>query len=990
MRSGVGVATVLFVSGVAAAGDAARPTAPVPSPSAAARPASTATPEQAADAVLAAVVAKDDAALRRLASNDVPDPWIVVEELLARGQGVAAAAFARASPRKDVERLPVYVDSQRDRAVHDGLRSALATATKAVDARRFEDAVAASRGGLRDPARPDDSGVTVLQLQLALALSLGALGRGDESTSAYRSIGESADRIGWYSLATQAFYASGSSAWDRSEFGRALESWERGLAVARARARPAATAVLLANMGSVHAILGGSDKALALLREAIVCFEAAADRRSLAAALGNLGNALAARGELAAALAAQERALQIKEEIGDVVGASTTLGNLGNLHHRLNDPERAIASVERAVKLKRDLGDRLGASIALANLGGMLAARGDGTAAEPYLRRAVVLAEEVGDRAALGRALSALASSRHAVGKHAEALEQHERALTLLRAVGDRPGAAMELGSIAQAHHALGRTDKAIEGIDRAVKEAEQSNALSLLATTLGLSVRWRLEAGDSARALADGRRALGVLDGTLVGLGDQQGSVAREQYAPVLAAAVAAALETGSSDDAYRFLEAGRARSLLEALGGRLAIREAMVPTALRVAETEARIAEARALGAYHRAVAAGGLKEARDRLTELDAERGRVEAVVARIEREAKAAAGLAYPRTPGLPELKDSLAAGEALVLYGSTLDRLVALVVTRQGARSLWLPRKDEVAAACASLHETLSDAAGAMDAAKAEVGVVRLLVADSLALGDAVDRVLVSPCGEVAYAPFALLFPGRDVAYVPSATTLHLLGERSARSGEGTLALGDPDYDAVGGAQRADTRSRLPETAVEAKAIGDLVLLGRDATKDGFAKALAARGRWRAVHFACHGLVDPDRPMLSALALTPTATDDGLLACRDVVRTTLDADLVCLSACETAKGKVLGEGVLGFSRAFMLAGTPRVLCSLWKVDDEATRALMVKFYDLWNPKDGKPGLPTATALKQAQEFVRSHEKWKHPYYWAAWVLWGLPS
>ena len=68
----------------------------------------------------------------------------------------------------------------------------------------------------------------------------------------------------------------------------------------------------------------------------------------------------------------------------------------------------------------------------------------------------------------------------------------------------------------------------------------------------------------------------------------------------------------------------------------------------------------------------------------------------------------------------------------------------------------------------------------------------------------------------------------------------------------------------------------------------------------------------------------------------------------------------------------------------------MLVSLWKVDDEATRALMVKFYELWNPKDGSKGLGAATALKQAQAFVASQDKWKHPRYWAAWVLWGLPE
>ena len=68
---------------------------------------------------------------------------------------------------------------------------------------------------------------------------------------------------------------------------------------------------------------------------------------------------------------------------------------------------------------------------------------------------------------------------------------------------------------------------------------------------------------------------------------------------------------------------------------------------------------------------------------------------------------------------------------------------------------------------------------------------------------------------------------------------------------------------------------------------------------------------------------------------------------------------------------------------MMAGAPRVIVSLWQVDDEATRSLMVKFYELW-----KPGtMSTATALKKAQAFVSSQNKWKHPYYWAAWQLWG---
>ncbi len=103
----------------------------------------------------------------------------------------------------------------------------------------------------------------------------------------------------------------------------------------------------------------------------------------------------------------------------------------------------------------------------------------------------------------------------------------------------------------------------------------------------------------------------------------------------------------------------------------------------------------------------------------------------------------------------------------------------------------------------------------------------------------------------------------------------------------------------------------------------------------------------------------------------------------------------LNICEW--GRVYrAEGIVGLTRAFMFAGAPRVLCSLWKVDDAATQVLMIKFYELWNPKDGTQGLGAAAALKRAQEHVREFKNaggeqvWKHPYFWAAWVLWGLPN
>ena len=131
-------------------------------------------------------------------------------------------------------------------------------------------------------------------------------------------------------------------------------------------------------------------------------------------------------------------------------------------------------------------------------------------------------------------------------------------------------------------------------------------------------------------------------------------------------------------------------------------------------------------------------------------------------------------------------------------------------------------------------------------------------------------------------------------------------------------------------------------------------------------------------------------MQSALALGKSPPDDGRLTVVEIFTAKVPVDLVTLSACESGRGRIYqAEGILGLTRAFMYAGAPRVLCSLWLVDDAATQALMVKFYELWNPKQGE-GKSAAQALAQAQAHVRAQPKWKAPHYWAAWVLWGLPD
>jgi CHAT domain-containing protein/tetratricopeptide (TPR) repeat protein len=187
--------------------------------------------------------------------------------------------------------------------------------------------------------------------------------------------------------------------------------------------------------------------------------------------------------------------------------------------------------------------------------------------------------------------------------------------------------------------------------------------------------------------------------------------------------------------------------------------------------------------------------------------------------------------------------------------------------------------------------------------------------------------------------------------------------------------------------------RLPFTRREADAIYSITekndafeALDFDASKT---TALSSQLKdYRIVHFATHGLLNNDHPELSGLVFSLVDkqgnSQDGFLRMLDIYNMELNADLVVLSACQTALGKEIGEeGLIGLTRAFMYAGAPRVVASLWKVDDEATAALMKKFYEGMLREHQTP----AQALRAAQQWMRTQKPWQSPYYWAGFVLQG---
>lgn len=293
-------------------------------------------------------------------------------------------------------------------------------------------------------------------------------------------------------------------------------------------------------------------------------------------------------------------------------------------------------------------------------------------------------------------------------------------------------------------------------------------------------------------------------------------------------------------------------------------------------------------------------------------------------------------------------------------------------------------------------------------------ISKTLLASVAPLLDKKTQVLVLPDGAMNLIPFDLLSADQS-AYqlllqdkvVWAVSSLKLFRPRQERDSHdknaGLFALGDPVYakvPQVEGITQAEieavTRghaylsyfSSLPETRTEVESISRLfsnepvrLVLGEQARKSTIKNTNLQPFRY--VHLATHGILGGEVPGIGepALVLGEEPSEDGFLRASEVETLKLNADLAVLSACNTGSGElVTGEGLMGLSRAFLVAGSRAVLVSLWSVASKETEQMMVIFY-----RHLQSGMDTAEALRKAKlELMADHP---HPFYWAPFILVG---
>jgi CHAT domain-containing protein/tetratricopeptide (TPR) repeat protein len=807
---------------------------------------------------------------------------------------------------------------------------------------------------------------------------------------------------------------------EQGEFQQGITASLESLQKAREAGDRVAQIRTLNILGYAYDQLAEGQKALQSYRQALDLAQAISNARLEATVLNNLGETYLALGDLETALKHFQQALPVMHRLGDRSEEAKTLINAGQAFQRLKRSDEARKSFDQALALARALKDPETQTFALAHQASLFVKlRQPARAVEPA-QQALRLAQGFPDREI--SPLYTLGNAHREMGELRSAQEELERALSLAHDRGDRSFEAdisLNLATIARDRGdltaALDRAHSAVDIIESIRTSVfDQRLRTSFLATrqdfyevyvdtlmprpgapadpagiaeALGVNERGRArslldilsESGAELRAGADP-----VLVDREHRLRDQVN--ARDRYRFNLLAAERP--DRRKLEDAQRKLEEtldeyGRVQAELRASSpGYAALTQ---PQPLSVAEIQEQILDGKALLLEY------SLGEKRSFLWVVtpDAVRSFTLPGRARIERLARRYYELVTARNQGAP--------GESL----------------QAGKRRI--------------------DGADA-EAGRAGRELSRMLLgpAERL-LGD--RPLLIVADGALQYIPFAalpvpssgaLLAGGHDVVSLPSASALAVLRRevRGRSRAPKTLAIfADPVFQKSDerltrrpgeldrlplaaihttrgwsparrqGNGEGSTFRRLPASAKEARTIAALVPPDQRFLALGFeASRSRATGpelaQYRNVHFATHGVLDSRRPELSKLVLSlydeKGKTQDGFLRLNDIYNLRLDADLVVLSACQTALGQeIRGEGLVGLTRGFMYAGAARVVASLWSVEDRATAELMESFYRGML----RQGLSPAAALRRAQLEMAGKPGRKSPYYWAGFSLQG---
>jgi CHAT domain-containing protein len=775
------------------------------------------------------------------------------------------------------------------------------------------------------------------------------------------------------------------------EYATALGFYQQALAIDQRLELKPKIVLDLENIGLSFVGLGRNQEALQSLDRAIAFAHDAGLKQAEADCRKAKASALLQLGQYGEALDQYNQALQVYQRADGEPQFKQNLieglGDLGNLELRLGDVASAERNFRRAIQLAEEIKHPRGITINLISLGDVLFRQKRVSEAAALYSQALAKAVETADKGNEANARIQLSHANRSLKKFVEAEQQAKLARDTAKSTQARPTEAEATYALAEAF----RENKQLQDSLSAFTEG------SALATDLAnpeLSWRFDFGRGQCLEDLARNDQALAAYEKAVSTIETVRGELREERFRAgyiedkyqVYIALVQLLLKLNRPDEAFVTAEKLRARSYLDLINrGQPPIRnqvqrqkEETLRNRLRDLQKHLeeqstkpnRDEQRQSLKMYSQELMAAE-SEYENFLDDLTSTEP--------VYREARSLNVLSES------QVRERLPRGTALVEYVVGENELVIFALTAEGlhAKSVSTSAQD-LTSRVQTLHDLLRRT-NTREWKLPSAALYKTLIGPIIDEGwlKGISQLYIIPHAILHYVPFAalqnkerFLIDDFVIAYLPAAVALN----QTHGSGATTTSM----------LAMAPANTRLQYTRLESQSVSTFfpkqhtLLVGTQATESSF-KKLA--NQFDFIHLATHGYFNKANPLLSGLVLEPNASEDGRLEVHEVLQLRLKAQLVALSACETAVGSGYfsdvpqGDDLVGLTRAFLSTGASSVLATLWEVNDRSAVNLMDEFYRELRTRD------KATALTIAQRQMLARGRYRHPFYWAPFVMAG---
>jgi CHAT domain-containing protein/Tfp pilus assembly protein PilF len=825
---------------------------------------------------------------------------------------------------------------------------------------------------------------------------------------------------------------------------KALDSLEEALAIYQKNNAPAQEATVLSQMGEIYNDIGEPQQAIDLHERALVIVRKIGNREKESVILNDLAQVYANLGDDRQAIEISLESVKISTAIGNLTHKGQTLNSIATNYRNLRDYPQAIEYYNQALAIWRNNNDLLNLLSSLTGIVRVYEAQKEYDQGFAAANEIITKSREQKNSFGEGSGYSMLGRLYNSKGDYEKGLENALKAREIFLKIGFNLAEVNVLNSVSLAYQKLGQNDKAIATQEEELKLHQKLGDRFGEADTQYRIALLERERDNLNAAIERIKASISIVEDVRTKVTSQElrrtyfASVQKyyELYIDLLMQQDKKEPNKGYNALALQISERARARGLLEILTLANADITSGVDAALlkqkNSLEQKIQAAQKRLTSLSSSNSNPEQLKEANSELTSLTQQ---YQTLQTKIRTDSPHYAALTQPQPIDLQQIQQQVLDRDTVLLqYNLGDDRSYLWLVTQDSISSYELPPRATIKAAVDNYRSNLTNPEYKISATDTLGATLSQILIQPVASQLENKRLLIVADGALQYLPFSAL-PVKDkndqlvplliqneIVTSPSTSTLAVLRRetQNRQPASKTLAiLADPVFNSDD--SRLQTRTtqnettskqslsrnsldrsirdvgatldRLPGTRIEAQDILKLVPADRTLQAFDFDANLSQAtdpelSQYRIIHFATHGIVNNQNPELSGIVLSLVnpqgETDDGFLQLEKIYNLNLPAELVVLSACETGLGEeIKGEGIVGLTRGFMYAGTPRVVVSLWSVADEATAELMTEFYQGMLQQDLTP----AAALRQAQITLWQEKKWDAPFFWAAFTLQG---